>query len=70
MFKLKHDTILKIERLIAQHMERVWMKLDVKRVRQSIMLMKMIQEAMEKKLKEKYEEIRCLGSSIGFFKNK
>ncbi|KAK7368291.1 hypothetical protein VNO80_10316 [Phaseolus coccineus] len=50
-----------IDRFIAQHTERVWMELEEQRVRQSRMLVKAIQEAVAKKLKEKDEEIQRVG---------
>ncbi|CAJ1939685.1 unnamed protein product [Sphenostylis stenocarpa] len=50
-----------IDRFIAQHTERVWVELEEQRVRQSRMLVKAIQEAVAKKLKEKDEEIQRVG---------
>ncbi|BAT74844.1 BOI-related E3 ubiquitin-protein [Vigna angularis] len=50
-----------IDRFIAQHTQSVWMELEEQRVRQSRMLVKAIQEAVAKKLKEKDEEIQRLG---------
>ncbi|TKY58971.1 BOI-related E3 ubiquitin-protein ligase 1 [Spatholobus suberectus] len=50
-----------MDRLIAQHTEKVRMELEEQRVRQSRMLVNAIQEAVAKKLKEKEEEIQRVG---------
>ncbi|KAK7362496.1 hypothetical protein VNO77_04611 [Canavalia gladiata] len=50
-----------IDRIIAQHTEKVRMELEEQRMRQSRMLVTAIQEAVAKKLKEKDEEIQRMG---------
>ncbi|XP_027346637.1 BOI-related E3 ubiquitin-protein ligase 1-like [Abrus precatorius] len=50
-----------IDRIIAQHTEKVRMELEEQRMRQSRMLVTAIQEAVAKKLKEKDEDIQRMG---------
>ncbi|TKY72335.1 BOI-related E3 ubiquitin-protein ligase 1 [Spatholobus suberectus] len=50
-----------IDRVLAHHTEKVRMELEEQKMRQSRMLVSAIQEAMEKKLKEKDEEIQRMG---------
>lgn len=50
-----------LDRVLAHHTEKVRMELEEQKMRQSRMLLSAIQDAMEKKLKEKDEEIQRMG---------
>ncbi|KAL2341497.1 hypothetical protein Fmac_009437 [Flemingia macrophylla] len=50
-----------IDRVLAHHNEKMRMEIEEQKMRQTRMLISAIQEAMEKKLKEKDEEIQRMG---------
>jgi E3 ubiquitin-protein ligase BOI-like protein len=59
-----------IDRILAQHNEKVRMELEEQKMRQSRMLACVIQETIGKKLKEKDEEIQRIGKLNWFLQEK
>ncbi|KAL4380707.1 hypothetical protein S83_011433 [Arachis hypogaea] len=58
LFQFQNQTQSEIDRVLAHHTEKVRMEMEEQKIRQSRLILSLLQETMAKKLKEKDEEIQ------------
>ncbi|QHO06349.1 hypothetical protein HN51_065211 [Arachis hypogaea] len=58
LFQFQNQTQSEIDRVLAHHTEKVRMEMEEQKIRQSRLVLSLLQETMAKKLKEKDEEIQ------------